>query len=279
MLGRVKGPDRASKLTRPASSPYREPEANIVLIPPLSAQQLAYIHLQDRIVSGALPGGTRLKPEALAQQLGISRMPVREAIRQLNAEGYVTIMPNRGAVVTDRTPEQVIELFEMRAVLEGLAAGIAANVATADELRDLESFNTGLLRLGQDHVSWVERHDQFHDQLCLLSRRQRLCAEARRLRLAVRPYLRLYTRSHAEFELKGHEHERLIEEIRSGNVKRAESVTRAHVMANAHSMAECLRIAREEAASAPAAKPASKPGSKRAAGKAPATRRKKSAAG
>lgn len=90
-----------------------------MLTPPPSAQQLAYIHLQDRIVSGALPGGTRLKPEPIAQQLGISRMPVREAIRQLNAEGYVTIMPNRGAVVTNRTPEDVIELFEMRAVLEG----------------------------------------------------------------------------------------------------------------------------------------------------------------
>ncbi len=245
-----------------------------MLTPPPSAQQLAYIHLQDRIVSGALPGGTRLKPEPIAQQLGISRMPVREAIRQLNAEGYVTIMPNRGAVVTNRTPEDVIELFEMRAVLEGLAARIAAKVATADELDDLESFNTGLLRLGQDHVAWVERHDQFHDQLCLLSRRARLCDEARRLRFAVRPYLRLYTRSHAEFELKGHEHERLIEEIRSGNGKRAEAVTRAHVMANAHSIAECLRVALAEALSAPVAKPTPE----RAVEKTAATRKRKSAA-
>lgn len=229
-----------------------------MLNPPPSAQQLAYIHLQDQIVSGSLQGGSRLKPEALAQQLGISRMPVREAIRQLNAEGYVTIMPNRGAVVTSRTPAEVIELFEMRAVLEGLAARIAAEVADTDEIDQLEIFNAGLLRLGQDHVAWVERHDEFHDKFCLLSRRERLCAEARRLRFAVRPYLRLYTRSHSRFELKGHEHERLIEEIRSGNGKRAELVTRAHVMANAHSIADCLREARAEMASEAVAKPARK---------------------
>jgi len=250
-----------------------------VLNPPPSAQQLAYIHLQDQIVSGSLPGGSRLKPEALAQRLGISRMPVREAIRQLNAEGYVTIMPNRGAVVTNRTPEEVIELFEMRAVLEGLAARIAAQVASSYELDELEMVNAGLLRLGQDHVAWVERHDEFHDKLCLLSRRNRLCAEARRLRFAVRPYLRLYTRSHTQFELKGHEHERLIEEIRSRNGKRAEMVTRAHVMANAHSIAECLRAARTEAAhEASAAKPQRKSMVKPTKAKATPARQKKSAA-
>jgi len=248
-----------------------------VLNPPPSAQQLAYIHLQDQIVSGALPGGSRLKPEALAQRLGISRMPVREAIRQLNAEGYVTIMPNRGAVVTNRTPEEIIELFEIRAVLEGLAARIAADVATADQIDDLQLFLVGLRRLRHDPMAWIERHDQFHDQLCQLSKRDRLCAEARRLRFAMQPYLRLFTKLNKEPELKGHEHERILEEIRSRNGKRAEAVTRAHVMANAHSIAECLRVARAEAALETPAKSPRKRVVKTTAAKAP-TRPKKSAA-
>lgn len=225
-----------------------------MLQPPSTAQQLAYIHLQDLIVSGALPGGSRLKPEALAQALGISRMPVREAIRQLNAEGYVTIRPNRGAIVTSRTPEEILELFEMRAVLEGLAARTAAEAgATAEALDDLELFLTRLRRLRQDHVAWVERHDEFHDLLCALSGRQRLCMEIRRLRLAVRPYLRLYLRTHAEPEIAGHEHERILDAIRSRNSKRAETVIRAHVMANAHGIAECIRNARAEAPAEPVA--------------------------
>ena len=250
-----------------------------MLNPPPSAQQLAYIHLQDQIVSGSLPGGSRLKPEALAQRLGISRMPVREAIRQLNAEGYVTIMPNRGAVVTNRTPEEVIELFEMRAVLEGLAARIAADIASADQIDDLQLFLVGLRRLRHDPMAWIERHDVFHDLLCQLSKRDRLCAEARRLRFAMQPYLRLFTKLNREPELKGHEHERILEEIRSGNGKRAETVTRAHVMANAHSIAECLRVARAEAAHEP---PAAKTPRKRAvtpkAAKTTPARPKKSAA-
>lgn len=224
-----------------------------MLQPPSTAQHLAYIHLQDQIVSGALPGGSRLKPEALAQTLGISRMPVREAIRQLNAEGYVTIRPNRGAIVTSRTPEEILELFEMRAVLEALAARIAADAGVAPEaIDDLELFLARLRRLRHDHVAWVERHDEFHDLLCALSGRQRLCMEIRRLRLAVRPYLRLYLRTHAEPEIAGHEHERILDAIRSRNGKRAETVMRAHVMANAHGIAECIPTSRADLGSEPA---------------------------
>lgn len=212
----------------------------------LTAQQLAYVHLQDQIVSGTLPGGSRLKPEALAQTLGISRMPVREAIRQLNAEGYVTIRPNRGAIVTSRTPEEVLELFEMRAVLEGLAARIAAEARVGNVVDDLEPFLARLRRVRHDHFAWVERHDEFHDLVCQLSRRGRLCTEITRLRLAVRPYLRLYLRTHTEPEISGHEHERILEVIRNGSGKAAETVMRAHVMANAKGIADCLRATRHD---------------------------------
>src|SRR5918997_1777944 len=125
----------------------------------LTAQQQAYIHIQDQIVSGALHGGTRLKPELIAQMLGVSRMPVREAIRQLDAEGYVTIRPNRGAIVKRRSPEDVIELFEVRAVLEGLAVRLGCTRVTPDILEDLEMQNERLRRLSMNSGAWLERHD------------------------------------------------------------------------------------------------------------------------
>jgi DNA-binding GntR family transcriptional regulator len=214
--------------------------------PPATAQQLAYIYLQDQIVSGALPGGSRLRPDVIARVLGVSRMPVREALRQLNAEGYVTIRPNRGAIVTSRTSAEVVELFEMRAVLEGLAARIAATTATADQIDDLELFLLRLRKLRTNHIAWVERHDEFHDLVCKLSGRQQLCAEVRRLRLAVRPYLRLYLKFNSSPEIAGHEHERILEAVSSGDGARAEDTMRAHVMANAHAIAECLRASRDE---------------------------------
>jgi DNA-binding GntR family transcriptional regulator len=103
----------------------------------LTAQQVAYIHLQDRIVSGALVTGSRINSDMVAAELGISRMPVREAIRQLDAEGYVTIRPNRGAIVTTRSREQIVELFEIRAVLEGMALRFAARNANESMVADI----------------------------------------------------------------------------------------------------------------------------------------------
>jgi len=182
----------------------------------------------------------RLKPELIAAELGISRMPVREAIRQLDAEGYVTIRPNRGAVVTSRSREEVLELFEIRAVLEGLALRLAAGRASAETLADLEHELERLRRVGSDHASWLERHDDFHDALCRASGREQLAAECRRYRLAVRPYMRLYLKSGRTFEQPGFEHEHLIRALRRSDAAGAERGVREHVMANAGAIAECL---------------------------------------
>lgn len=198
--------------------------------------------MQDRIVSGALPGGARLLPEAIAAELGISRMPVREAIRQLDAEGYVTIRPNRGAVVTSRTRGEVIELFEIRAALEGTALRLGAAAASAEALADLDPELRRLRSVSTDHASWLERHDDFHDRLCRTSGRLQLEAECRRYRLAVQPYMRLYLKSGRTFEQPGFEHEHLVDALRSRDGELAETRVRSHIMANADAIAQCLNM-------------------------------------
>jgi hypothetical protein len=82
--------------------------------------------------------------------------------------------------------------------------------------------------------------------ICQLSRRPRLCADIKRLRLAVKPYLRLYLKHHADPEIKGYEHEYILEALQSGNAERAERVMREHVMVNAEAIAGCLPAPREE---------------------------------
>jgi DNA-binding GntR family transcriptional regulator len=198
--------------------------------------------LQDRIVSGALPGGARLLPEAIAAELGLSRMPVREAIRQLDAEGYVTIRPNRGAVVTARTRGEILELFEIRAALEGTALRLGAQAASGEALADLELELKRLRSVSTDHGSWLERHDEFHDHLCRTSGRLQLEAECRRYRLAVRSYMRLYLQSGRMFEQPGFEHEHLIDALRSQDGELAERRARSHIMANADAIAQCLKL-------------------------------------
>jgi DNA-binding GntR family transcriptional regulator len=194
-------------------------------------------------VSGVLSGGTRLIPEVIAAELGISRMPVREAIRQLDAEGYVTIRPNRGAVVTSRTEREITELFEIRAALEGAALRLGAANTSAQALADLEIELKRLRSVSTDHASWHERHDDFHDRLCRTSGRPQLEAECRRYRLAVQPYLRLYLKSGRNLEQPGFEHEHLIDALRSGDGDLAERMARSHIMANAEAIAQCLNLA------------------------------------
>lgn len=207
----------------------------------MSAQQEAYVYLQDQIVSGALPGGSRLKPDLIAQLLGVSRMPVREALRQLDAEGYVTIRPNRGAIVKARNPSEVMELFEIRAVLEGLAVRLGAQRATPDALDELELLNARLAKMSPGQMIWVDRHDDLHDQLCATSGLDQLRAECHRYRLAVRPYLRLFIKFNHNPVLPGFEHDHIIDALRRRDPDRAERVMRAHVLANAEGISECLR--------------------------------------
>jgi DNA-binding GntR family transcriptional regulator len=177
-------------------------------------------------------------------------MPVREAIRQLDAEGYVTIRPNRGAVVTARSREEVVELFEIRASLEGLALRLAAETVSAETLGDLDIELQRLRGLATDSARWLERHDDFHDHLCGASGKLQLQAECRRYRLAVRPYVRLYLKSGKTFEQPGFEHEHLVEALRQRNGGRAELAVRAHIMANAQAIAECLAAPMQAASAA-----------------------------
>jgi DNA-binding GntR family transcriptional regulator len=179
-------------------------------------------------------------------------MPVREAIRQLDAEGYVTIRPNRGAVVTAREREQVVELFEIRGALEGLALRLAAARVDEEALADLEIELARLRNVAADSARWLERHDEFHDRLCRAADRPQLEVECRRYRLAVRPYVRLYLKSGRTFEQPGFGHEALIEALRSGDGARAEAAARAHILANAEAIAECLPDVKERASASAA---------------------------
>lgn len=106
--------------------------------------QSAYRRLLDEIRSGALVPGARLREIELAKRLGISRTPVREAIRQLEADGLVAHLPRQGATIRSLDHAEVVELYEMRAVLEGTAARLAARAASDIELAELVALNAEL---------------------------------------------------------------------------------------------------------------------------------------
>lgn len=129
--------------------------------------QLVVNALRERIMAGAVPPGERLVEGRLSEELGVSRMPVREALRQLAAEGLVTIEPRRGATVTQFSPEQVRELVEVRATLEGLNAKLAAKRHDPAQIAELERILAEGSRLAEteDVVTLTRLNQGFHDAL------------------------------------------------------------------------------------------------------------------
>ncbi|MCF4167360.1 GntR family transcriptional regulator [Zavarzinia compransoris] len=206
-----------------------------------SAQQQAYRYIRDQIVGGAIPGGTKIVPSEIAEVLGISRMPVREALVQLDAEGLVTNRPNRGAIVTPLKPEDVEELFQMRAALEGLAARHAAVKCTEMHLHELEIMAGRMDRAADDAQLWLRHHDEFHDYMCSIPGRARLLAEIRRIRASVHPYLLLYNRVYDRPEMEGAEHRALIDALRTKNGTLAERAVSHHIDTAAVSVIAFLR--------------------------------------
>jgi len=135
--------------------------------------------LQQRVLSGAIPSGTRLRQNALATEFGVSRTPIREALRKLQAGGLVELQPNRGALVRGLSTREIREAYVVRAELEALAAELAAvrmRHDQLDRLRDAEAqFQAGLAETvaaregdgGRDSgdsvaIAWGSANDQFH---------------------------------------------------------------------------------------------------------------------
>src|SRR5262245_64442056 len=104
--------------------------------PALVDELAAAIHA--RVLSGELPSGTRLRQEALAEEFGVSRTPVREALRKLQAGGLVELQPHRGAVVRGLSSREIRDAYEVRATLEALAARLAAERVSREQLKRLE---------------------------------------------------------------------------------------------------------------------------------------------
>ena len=131
---------------------------------PLPQGEGAYERLLDEIRRGTILPGARLRETELAARLGISRTPVREAIRRLEADGLIDHRPRQGARLRRLGHDEVMELYEMRVVLEGTAARLAARAASALELAELAEINAAMAEAA-DPVLRARANRQFHTAL------------------------------------------------------------------------------------------------------------------
>ena len=182
--------------------------------------------LRADINEGHWPPGAALRQEDLAARYGTSRIPVREALNVLGADGLVTIEPNRGAYIARLTPADVDEIFDLRVMLESAVLAAALPNHTAKTLLRLESAQAQL-ELEDSRRGWIEGDRAFHDALYGPSGRDRTLGLVRALRMQVERYgLPLLTPGTRRNEW-AKEHRALIAAVRARNAERAiETLTR-----------------------------------------------------
>jgi DNA-binding GntR family transcriptional regulator len=122
-------------------------------------------NIRDAIISGAIKAGSRVSEPDLAERYGISRTPIREAFRQLESEGYLTVIPRKGAVVSEFSEKDVEEFYAIKSILEGYAARRACEKLTTKELDRLQTINDRLAELAShnDIKAFFKIHNDFHD--------------------------------------------------------------------------------------------------------------------
>lgn len=187
--------------------------------------------LADEIVSGVLEPGTPLDEQDLAARFGVSRTPVREAIRQLSASGLVRVRPHRGAVVALPTPRELNDMFEAMAELEALCAGLAARNMTVGERRGLETLHEALRLLVQkgDPARYHEKNEAFHAAIYAGSHNSYLAELALMTRARVAPFRRAQFRAAGRLGGSYTEHDLIVQAILRGDQAGASAAMRAHI--------------------------------------------------
>lgn len=200
-------------------------------VQPRTRTEALRLQLADEIVSGVLEPGTPLDEQELAARFGVSRTPVREAIRQLSASGLVSVRPHRGAVVALPTPRQLDDMFEAMAELEALCAGMAARNMTVPERRELEALHESLRKLVHegDPARYHAVNEAFHAAIYAGSHNGYLAEMTLQTRARVAPFRRAQFRASGRLGGSYKEHDLIVQAILRGDQHGAVQAMRAHI--------------------------------------------------
>jgi DNA-binding GntR family transcriptional regulator len=212
-----------------------------------SIQDQIYARLRRDILDGVYQPGQTLRQEEMARQSNASRVPLREALARLEAEGLIVRRPRRGYAVALLDHADIVEIFELRMVLEEHAGYLAARSRTAE---DVETVRELLVRMeGADHTHegafarWSLTNYRFHNRIIESSRRPRLCRIALSLRDSVEAYVRLEAAMTGEVRDAESEHRQIFDAFRAGDANGLAKLSRQHVAGTASRLLDGLRKA------------------------------------
>lgn len=211
--------------------------------------------LRDQIIRGEIPEGAQLRQDAIASQYRVSRIPVREALRQLDAEGLISIVPNRGAVVPALSPSDIEELFSIRALLEPEVLKLSVPHLTEQDFSEAEAvlreYVSELRR--EDHVSmWGRLNWQFHAILYKRADQPRFMNIIRNVNNSGERYTRLQLYLTHGMNRANEEHHKILELCRRREVQAACKLLREHIQHAGESLKQALEEKRKAMQSAEA---------------------------
>lgn len=207
----------------------------------------AYGALLAEIRDGHLSPGDRLRETELAKRFGVSRTPVREAIRQLEADGLVTHLPRVGATVRKLDYSEIMELYEMRCVLECTAARMAARSASTVEITELTAISDEISKVGKG-TDAARLNRQFHRALLEAGKNRFLIKSMLSLQKAMLILGRTTLADEERYESAIVEHKAILDALTARDSDAAEAAMQVHIIAGQRARIRALRAELEDTA-------------------------------
>lgn len=205
--------------------------------------QLVVEILREKILSGEIVAGQPLRQTALAEELNVSRIPIREALLQLEAEGLVTFEPHKGASATELNIDQVDELFELRAMLEGDLLAASLTDITDDALSQAKDILTNLdSALGKENAAntWSELNSKFHNCLYSGANRPQTADLVNILNKNADRYIRMHLLWAGGISKAGPEHAELLAFCQARDIDKAVAKLKQHILNSRDEIKEFL---------------------------------------
>lgn len=208
---------------------------------PTSLTEHAYEHLRQAILSGRFAAGAPLRQEKLSNELGISRLPLREALRRLDTEGLVVLRPRRGYFVALLDTKEIEELFDIRSMMEARAGYLAARQRTDEDLAEVGSILAQLdgiaARTPLDMPTFYHLNRIFHQRFFASSQRPHLCRILSGVHDSLDPYVRL-SEGVPSVEESQQDHHDLFEALKAGDGDLVARLCREHCEASCRRLIE-----------------------------------------
>ncbi len=209
---------------------------------PLTLRERIVDFIKDSVVSGRLKPGERVPEQEIAENLGISRTPIREAFRQLESEGFISVTPRKGAVVSPITDKDVNEFYAIKSLLEGFAAKTACTKLAQKDIKRLESLNSQMGRCAEksDVKGFFKLDNQFHDIFLKACGNEKLCAMVYQLVQQFERFRITALSVPGRMTVSVKQHRDIIEAFRESNVALVESLVMANAEKSGHMLVEEL---------------------------------------